>query len=126
MKRLAFLFAALLCLMLPATAMAASYNPLDDACGSGGGVAASTACGTNGNDPITGPDGVIEKVTLLIASIAGAVAVIIIVIAGFMFVLSNGDAQKAASARMAIIGSLVGLVIIAAATSIITFAVGKI
>jgi heme/copper-type cytochrome/quinol oxidase subunit 2 len=126
MKRFAFLVTALLCLMLPATAMAAAYNPLSSACGSGGGAASSTACGTNGSDPIDGPNGVIEKVTIIIASISGIVAVVIIVIAGFMFVLSNGDAQKAASARMAIIGALVGLVIIAAATSIITFVVGKI
>jgi hypothetical protein len=126
MKRLAFLIAALVCLMLPATAIAASYNPLSDACGSGGGAASSTTCDTNGSDPIAGPNGVIEKATIIIASISGIVAVIIIVIAGFMFGLSNGDAQKAASARMAIIGALVGLVIIAAATSIITFVVGKI
>ena len=126
MKRLVFLITALLCLMLPATAMAAGYDPLSGACGSGTGASASTACGTNGSDPIDGPNGVLEKVTLIIASIASMVAVIIIVIAGFMFVLSNGDAQKAATARMAIIGALVGLVIIAAATTIITFVIGKI
>jgi hypothetical protein len=124
MKRLAALITVLLCLMLPATAMA--YNPLDNACGSGGGAASSSACGTNGSDPIAGTNGVIEKVTLLLATISGIVAVVIIIIAGFMFVISSGDAHKAATARMAIIGSLVGLVIIGAATSIITFVVSKI
>jgi len=125
MKRFIIAGITLLCLLLPAAPVFA-YNPLGGACGTSGDAAAgSSVCGASSSDPIAGPNGVLEKVTLLIASIAGIVAIIIIVISGFMYVTSAGDAQKAASARTAIIGSLVGLVIIAAATSIITFVVSK-
>lgn len=103
----------------------AGSNPLSCACqGSGSGASVCSADGSK--DPIDGPDGVLKKVTLIIATIAGIAAVVIIIISGLRFVTANGDSQKIASARNAIIGALVGLVIIAAAASIITFVIGKI
>jgi hypothetical protein len=124
MKRLILLVTALLCFMLPATAMA--YNPLSDACGSGGGATSSAACGTTGKDPISGSNGILEKTTIILSTIAGIVAVIVILVGGFLYVTSGGNPQRIEGARNAIIGALVGLVIIAAAASLITFVVGKI
>jgi type IV secretory pathway VirB2 component (pilin) len=124
-KKLVLLATTLLWLSLPTVAFA--YNPLSGACGAQNGAGGgSVACGTNGSDPITGQNGAIEKAAFLLAGISGIVAVIIIIVAGFMYVSSNGNAQKAEAARSAIIGAIVGLVIIAAAASIITFVVGKI
>jgi hypothetical protein len=124
-KKLILLVTSLLWLCLPAVAFA--YNPLDGACGAQGGAGkGSVACGTNGSDPITGSGGVIEKAAFVIAGVSAVVAVIVIIVAGFMYVSSNGNAQRAEAARSAIIGALVGLGIIAAAASIITFVVGKI
>jgi len=108
-----------------AASCGSSGNPLTCACGTAG-ASGSTACSATTNDPVTGPNGVIEKVTVLLALISGIVAVIIIVIAGLQFVVSGGDSQKIANARNAIIGAVVGLLIIAAAAGIITFVVGKI
>lgn len=121
MKRLLVLAAALLYMLLPATAFA--YNPLGDACGAGG---SSSACGASASNPIAGPNGVLEKATIVFAAIAGVVAVIIIIYAGFQLVTAGGNAQKVESARNAIIGSLVGIVVILAAASIITFVVNKV
>lgn len=124
MKRLAILVATLFCLLAPSVAFA--YNPLDAACnGHDGGKPSSTACSTNGSDPLTGKNGVFKRISMLLAVLAGATAVIIIIVSGFQYVTANGDAQKAASARNAIIGSLVGLAIIAASTSIVIFVVSK-
>jgi hypothetical protein len=123
MKRLLLLVTTLLCLAVPATALA--YNPLDNACHSGVGAGDSSACSANGKDPISGPHGALRKVSLIIATIAGVAAVIIIIIGGLQYITSGGDPQKAAGARNAIIGAAVGLVIIVAAESIIVFVVSK-
>jgi hypothetical protein len=69
---------------------------------------------------------VLKKVSLIMAVISGVVAVIIILLSGFRYITSAGDAQKAASARSAIVGAVVGLVVIAASESIIVFVVSKI
>lgn len=125
MRRLLAIVATLCCLLLPATAYA--FNPLSDACGAGGGAGSSTACSSQTTtDPIAGPNGVLKKITLIIATIAGIAAVIIIIISGIRFITSNGDAQKAASARTAILQAFIGLIIIVASSGIITFVVSKI
>ena len=124
MRRLLATVAALLCLIAPASA--AAYNPLHDAC-SNTQASDATACnvGNGSKDPIGGPNGALKRVSLVIAVVAGIAAVIIIVIGGLEYVMSGGDAQKTASARSAIIGAAVGLVIIVAAESILLFVVSK-
>lgn len=125
MKRILVLMTALLCLLMPATAFA--YDPLGNACGAGGGGGSSTACsGRTSTDPIAGPNGVLMKVTLIIATIAGVAAVIVIIISGIRYITANGDSNTASSARQAILNALIGLIIIATAASIITFVVSKI
>jgi len=124
MKRLVVTLAALCYLLLPATALA--YNPLSEACGTDNGAASQTAACTAGTDnPIVGPNGVLKKVSLILAFVSGVVAVIMVLFSGFNYVTSGGDAKKAASARSAIVGAAVGLVIIAASESIVIFVVSK-
>jgi len=125
MKRLILLLTMLVFPLLPATAFA-GYNPLDPACQTDAGAAANSAvCHADGSDPISGPNGALKKVSLIIATIAGIAAVIIIIVAGLEFVTSAGDPKKAAGARSAIIGSAVGLVIIMAAEGILLFVISK-
>jgi len=109
-----------------ATACQNSGNPLSCAC-SISGASAAAACSPNPKtDPITGSKGIIHKTTLIIATIAGIAAVIIVIIGGFMLVTANGDSQKVVQARTAIISAFVGLVLIAIATSIVIFVMGRI
>ena len=122
MRRIALILTTLFWLLVPAAAYA--YNPLGDACKEANN---SAACDNVSNsNPLTGPDGILHKVTLIIAIIAGIAAVIVLVIAGFQFVVSGGDAQKVANARGAIIGTIVGLVLVALASSILTFVIGRV
>lgn len=58
--------------------------------------------------------------------IAGMVAVIVIVIAGFYFVLSRGDQNQISRAKNAIIAASAGLVIIILAFTITQFILGNI
>jgi len=122
MKRLAAIFATLLCLLTPAAAYAAGYNPVGDACTANGNK--STAC--TAKDPIVGTQGILQKAATIVAWIAGIAAVIVIVVSGFMFVTAGGDAGKVASARNALIGALVGLVIVVMARAIIYLVLNKV
>jgi hypothetical protein len=126
MKRVLIFVTALLCLLMPASAVYAAYNPLENACKSGGGTAGSTACTSDGTDPISGKNGILKKASLVLAILGGVAAIIIIIIGGFRYVTSAGDANKAASARNAIVGAIVGVVIIAAAEVIVIFVVSRI
>ncbi|HSX05973.1 MAG TPA: hypothetical protein VLF69_05885 [Candidatus Saccharimonadales bacterium] len=100
-------------------------NPLACACTTGNGSSDSTACSAGTGDPISGSNGILKKASLVIATLAGIAAVIIIIVGGFQFVTSNGDANKAAGARKAVIGATVGLVIIAVAEGAVILIVSK-
>lgn len=111
---------------------AAAWNPFGDGtgCGSGEGGSSSAACqdsatqsGKNGEDPLTGPDGLIMDITNVVAFVAGAAAVIIIVLAGLRMVTSSGSSEDIAGARRALIYAVVGLIVISLARIIVGFVI---
>lgn len=68
----------------------------------------------------------ISKILNAVYLWAGIIAVIVIVIAGFFYVFSRGEAQQIARAKNAILGAVVGIVVIILAfaiTNIVTQAV---
>lgn len=67
----------------------------------------------------------ITRVLQLAFGLAGAVALLIITLAGTQYVLSQGDPQKVAKAKETIIYALVGLVIAILAYSIVSFVVTR-
>lgn len=67
----------------------------------------------------------IGKISTLVAIVAGIAAVIMIIISGFKFVTSAGDAQKVAGARNTLVWSVVGLIVVAFAAVIISFIMSK-
>lgn len=117
-------YLVLLLTFFAAPGMAYAYNPLGSACGTSGG-GTSTACSASASDPITGSNGVLHRASLLLSIIAGVAAVIVIIISGFRFITSSGDPQKAAGARSALIGAIVGLIIIVLAESLVLFVLSK-
>jgi hypothetical protein len=117
MKRLVLAITTLLILLAPATALA--WDPLGSACSGKG--SASTACTVGGSDPVSGHNGILMKASLVISSLAGVTAVIIILVSAFRYITSAGDTQKASSARSGIIGAVIGLAIIMAAEGILVF-----
>lgn len=127
-RRIMTIIATLAWLLVPVSAQAAQqYDPLNGACNGSGSLAqSSTTCNADGKkNPLTGPDGLLKKISLVLSIIAGIVAVVIIIVAGLQMVLSGGDVQKVASARSAIIGSVVGLVIITASEALVIFVINK-
>lgn len=61
----------------------------------------------------------------LVIGVMGALAVLLIVIAGLNLVTAGGDPQKVAKARSTIVYALIGLVIAIAAEGIVVFVIGK-
>lgn len=124
-KRALIIVVSLLILLsfaFPSTASA--YDPFKDPCSGSG--ADSSICKTEDKDPVTGKDGIIYKVSILISFIAGAVAVIMIIYASFLFVTSNGNTEKATKARRTIVYVCIGLIVIVFAAQLVALVASKV
>ena len=110
--------------LVAAPAYAAGPNLFTNACN--GNTQAAVCSGQTTSDPLVGPDGVIGKVTKLIALFAGVVAVIMMIVGGFMYVISNGDTGKVSTAKDTLIYAGVGLIVIALGQTIIVFVIDRI
>ncbi len=95
-----------------ATVMAA---PKDDACA--GIVAAGGSC-SGGN---TGFQRIVRNVINILSVIVGAVSVIMIIVGGFRYVVSNGDSNATAGAKNTILYAIIGLVVVLFAQVIVRF-----
>lgn len=70
---------------------------------------------TNARIDNTSPDNIIAGILNVVYSVSAVIAVIVIVVAGIMYITSDGDAARVGKAKSAIIYSAVGLVIIGSA-----------
>jgi NADH:ubiquinone oxidoreductase subunit 2 (subunit N) len=61
----------------------------------------------------------------IVFSIVGALAFLIIVIAGLRYILAQGDPNKVAESRRMILYALVGLLVVAFAAAIVNFVIGR-
>ncbi len=69
--------------------------------------------------------GVLKSVISVLLSVAGIIAVIMIVIGAIRYITSDGDPGKATTARMTVIYAVVGLVIAVMSFGIVNFVIGK-
>lgn len=68
----------------------------------------------------------VQNIMAIVFGIAGALALLMIVISGLRLILSSGDPEKANKARSGIIYALAGLAIAITAESIVYFVVKKV
>lgn len=68
----------------------------------------------------------IQNMIQVVIVIMGAIALLVIVIAGLRYILSQGDPQKVAQAKNAIIYAVIGLIIVMFAQVIVAFVVNKV
>ena len=108
-------FAAVLGIGLFAAAPAGAINVFKD-CPEG----ATTAVCQAKDDTVQGPVRTVIS-TLLIA--IGIIAVIMIIIGGIRYTLSNGDASQIKSAKDTVLYSVIGLVVAMLAYAIVNFVV---
>jgi cytochrome bd-type quinol oxidase subunit 2 len=77
------------------------------------------ACGTSCNKTNVGA--IFAGVANALIFVVGAVSVIMIIIGGLRYVLSNGDSKQAESARNTILYSVIGIVVAIASFAIVSF-----
>jgi hypothetical protein len=106
-------------LAAPALASASSFTK--DAC-SGVAQIGGATCGSSSN---TGIDNIITWVVNILSVIVGVAAVIMIIIGGFKYVTSGGEASDTAEAKNTIIYALVGIVIVVLAQVLVHFVLNK-
>ena len=68
--------------------------------------------------------GIIKSVLMPVYFWAGVVAVIVIIVAGFMYTISGGDPAKLTRAKNAILGAVIGLVVVLLAFGITSIVLG--
>lgn len=108
---------------LPAPQAAAQGAP-----GGGGGGGAKEQI-LKGGDATGADSGVsaedsVKKIVNALLYLVGITAVIVIIIAGFMYMTSAGDPSKASKAKNALLYAVIGLVIAIAAYAIVNWVVG--
>ena len=71
------------------------------------------------------PDQAVADLLSAVYLIAGIVCVVIIIIGGFMFVTSSGDASLIKKAREMILGAVIGLIVVILAFTITMWVLGR-
>jgi predicted signal transduction protein with EAL and GGDEF domain len=64
-----------------------------------------------------------NDIVTLVFQISASIAVLMVVVGGFRYIIARGDPNATASARNTILYAIVGLVVVMAAYSIVTFVV---
>lgn len=110
------------CLLMPLTSLSAAAATPDskaksEICGGVGLVGGDDSCGDGGK---TFKNAIMVAISWL-AFAVGFVAVIMIIVAGLLFVTAGGDSGKVTAARNTIIQALIGLAIVAFAEVIVHF-----
>jgi hypothetical protein len=67
----------------------------------------------------------LTKIFNIVLAIMGALAFLMLVIAGFRYTISQGDSNRVADAKRMIVYTLVGLVVIALAATVVNFVIGQ-
>jgi hypothetical protein len=100
-----------------------AYNPFASTCEKAPNSPTCQQIKANGSqNPITD---VIATAANIIAVLTGIIAVIMIIVGGFTFITSGGNAESVASARRTITYALVGAVVVALSWTIIRFITDK-
>ena len=74
-------------------------------------------------DPLPQPTTTLSDILSVVFVIAGSVALLVLVIGGFRYIISRGDPSATAQAKNTIIYGLIGLVVVVVATSIVALVV---
>ena len=103
-------------MLLTAPAVQVSASAKSDICE---GIALTGGkCDAGGQAPL---NNTISKLINILSAVVGFVAVIMIIVAGFKYITSNGDANGIASAKNTVIYAIVGLLLVAMSQVIVRF-----
>lgn len=74
----------------------------------------------------TANQGTITTVLNIIFVVVGALAFLMIVIAGLRYILSGGEPTKVAESKRMIVYAAIGILVVASAAAIVNFVLGKV
>ena len=89
-------------------------------------------CGANevGGNTDTGEaeslNDTIEQIVNILTAIVGVIAVIMVIVAGFRYITSGGDANRIKSAKDTLLYAIIGLIIVALAQIIVRFVLNNV
>jgi hypothetical protein len=111
--------------LLPMRAMAASENCSDPTTANNpinSGAQCSQAKGTSGD--LFGQSGIFHTIANILIFLVGAVAVIMLIIGGLRYVISQGNKEHVSSAKDTILYSVIGIIVAILAYAIVNFVTG--
>ena len=115
---------ALLIVPTFAIAVPVAAAPINDAC-DGLNLANPDLGACNKASSDSGFKSIIKTVINVLTIVVGAVSVVMIIIGGFRYVVSNGDSNSVSGAKNTIMYAVVGLVIALSAQLIVAFVINK-
>ena len=109
--------------VLPMTNVALASQKIN--CGPNGcaGTGAGKTKGAGQTSNLAGNGGVLETVTNVLLFLVGSIAVIMMVVGGFKYVVSNGDSNAVQSAKNTIMYAVIGLVVAIIAYAVVRFVI---
>lgn len=102
---------------------AAIAAPKDDACAGLKLASPGATCSAASADASSGK--IVRSVINILSIAVGAVAVIMVIIGGFRYVVSNGDSNSLQGAKNTILYALVGLIIVLFAQVIVKYVLAR-
>lgn len=90
-----------------------------------GGLAGGANC-SKGDDQGTdlfGPNGIFKTITNVLLFIIGAISVIMLIIGGIRYTISNGDSAAVTSAKNTILYAVIGIVVAILAYALVNFVI---
>ena len=127
MKRLLLSFALIISLALPLLLLTpdlAFADAKSEVCSGIGSVQDGAGACTDQNSGTL--NNVLKVVVNILSAVAGVVAVIMIIIAGYKYITSNGEAGQIASAKTTLVYAIVGILIVAFSQIIVQFVLDRV
>lgn len=113
--------------LVPVASASAPYTVASAASDACEGIALTGgACSKDGTGSQAQISNVVKTIINVLSAIVGVAAVVMIIVSGFKYITSNGDASNITSAKHTIIYAIVGLVIVALAQVIVRFVLEKV
>lgn len=123
-QRITHVLTVLAMLVVPMLATSQLAYAAPPSCGSGGDAKGQVLQGigqTGSNCDTSGVNNAVSTVIEILSIIVGLAAIIMIIVSGLRFITANGDSGKVASARTALIYSLIGVAVAALAQLMVRF-----
>jgi ABC-type Fe3+ transport system permease subunit len=125
-SKLLVIFSIFLLPLFIVAPVSAQFNPFEDVCEGNEASSGSGVCSEDGSrDPITGPNGIIMTAVRILSFVVGVASVIMVIVGGLKYIMSNGDSNAISSAKNTILYAIIGLVIFAVSQAIVAFVVNR-